>query len=66
MGVIFFVEVVFFLGKTIIGIATSSVTVEASPVGSWLLFPLESRYSPNRELQQVDGVIILIGALELM
>jgi uncharacterized SAM-binding protein YcdF (DUF218 family) len=36
------------------------------PVGSWLLYPLESRYSPNPELQQVDGIIALSGALDPM
>jgi len=36
------------------------------PVGSWLLYPLESRYPPNPELQQVDGIIALSGALDPM
>ena len=36
------------------------------PVGSWLLYVLESRYPPNPELQQVDGIIALSGALDPM
>jgi len=32
------------------------------PVGEWLLYPLESRYPANPELDRVDGVIVLSGA----
>lgn len=34
------------------------------PVGEWLLYPLESKYKANPELEQVDGVIVLGGALD--
>jgi uncharacterized SAM-binding protein YcdF (DUF218 family) len=36
------------------------------PVGSWLFYPLESRYSANPELQKVDGIVALSGALDPM
>ncbi len=34
------------------------------PVGEWLLYPLESKYKANPELEQVDGIIVLGGALD--
>jgi len=43
-----------------------SLLIGFFPVGSWLLYPLESRYRPNPELQQVDGIIALSGALDPM
>lgn len=32
------------------------------PIGEWLLYPLESKYPPNPELKEVDGIILLGGA----
>lgn len=34
------------------------------PVGEWLLYPLESKYKANPELEQVDGIIVLGGAVD--
>jgi len=36
------------------------------PVGGWLLYPLESRYPANPELQKVDGIVALSGMLDPM
>ena len=36
------------------------------PVGSWLLYLLENRYSPSPELQKIDGIVALSGALDPM
>lgn len=33
------------------------------PIGEWLLFPLESEYKANPKLSQVDGIIVLGGAI---
>lgn len=34
------------------------------PVGEWLLYPLESKYKVNPELEQVDGIIVLSGSID--
>ena len=34
------------------------------PVGEWLLYPLESKFKANPELEQVDGIIVLSGGLD--
>jgi len=33
------------------------------PVGEWILYPLESKYKANPELNQVDGIIVLSGSI---
>jgi uncharacterized SAM-binding protein YcdF (DUF218 family) len=38
------------------------VLIALFPVGSWLLYPLESRYPAHPELIDIDGVVVLSGA----
>ncbi|MDP7537330.1 MAG: YdcF family protein [Methylococcales bacterium] len=38
------------------------VFITLFPVGSWLLYPLESRYPAHPELVDIDGIVILSGA----
>ncbi len=33
------------------------------PVGEWLLYPLESKYRENPDLGDVDGIVVLSGAI---
>jgi uncharacterized SAM-binding protein YcdF (DUF218 family) len=39
-----------------------SLLIGLFPVGEWLLYPLESRYAANPQLDRVDGFIVLGGA----
>ena len=38
------------------------VFITLFPVGSWLLYPLESRYAAHPELIDIDGIVVLSGA----
>jgi len=38
------------------------VFIALFPVGSWLLYPLESRYPTHPELIDIDGIVVLSGA----
>ena len=38
------------------------VFITLFPVGSWLLYPLESRYPASPELVDIDGIVVLSGA----
>lgn len=40
------------------------VVITLFPVGSWLLYPLESRYPANPELIDFDGIVVLSGPEE--
>ncbi|MEE9326146.1 MAG: YdcF family protein [Cocleimonas sp.] len=45
---------------------TVSVTVlliGLFPVGEWLLYPLESKFKVNPDLSNVDGIVVLSGAI---
>lgn len=43
-------------------LAISVLVIGLFPVGEWVLYPLESRYKPNPQLDKVDGIIVLGGA----
>ena len=49
--------------KILLGaVALFMITISFLPVGEWLLYPLETRFSANPELpQKIDGVIVLSG-----
>jgi len=51
------------LAKTIFSILfILFLTIGLFPVGEWLLYPLEKKYSHNPQLEHVDGIIVLGGA----
>jgi uncharacterized SAM-binding protein YcdF (DUF218 family) len=48
--------------KRVLSICFISVLfIALFPLGEWLLYPLEKKYSQNEELINVDGVIVLAG-----
>jgi len=68
---IFFFGVVFFLlwrgknvlAKKVLGIMLGLMLIVAAlPVGEWLLYPLETKYPHNPELEGIDGIIVLAGS----
>ena len=48
----------------LIGLFVVFMIVGMLPVGEWLFYPLEKRYSPNPELSDIDGIIVLGDSLE--
>ena len=51
------------LAKRMLGFLLMIVTIVAVfPIGEWLLYPLESKYPNNPELEGVDGIIVLAGS----
>ncbi len=51
------------LGRAIVTTAIGLFVVIAfAPLGSWLLFPLEQRFTPPAQPGKVDGIIVLSGA----
>jgi uncharacterized SAM-binding protein YcdF (DUF218 family) len=52
-------------GRRLLTVLTLAlIAVAVFPIGNWLLYPLEARFTANPELpQDVDGIIILGGAV---
>lgn len=52
------------MAKRILGLAAIAMLIVALfPVGEWVLYPLEKRFSANPVLpQKIDGIIVLSGA----
>jgi uncharacterized SAM-binding protein YcdF (DUF218 family) len=48
--------------RLLLGLILTCLLIGLFPVGEWLLYPLESRYQANPQLNQVDGIIVLGGA----
>ncbi|MGH6919499.1 MAG: YdcF family protein [Geminicoccaceae bacterium] len=46
------------------GVTAALVVVTVLPVGTWLLLPIENRFAPPALPEQIDGVIMLGGAVE--
>jgi uncharacterized SAM-binding protein YcdF (DUF218 family) len=55
------------LGPVLVAIGVGGLaTIAILPVGTWLMQPLENRFAPVRDLpKQVDGIIVLGGAIDL-
>ena len=48
--------------KRILGLLFASILlIGLFPVGEWLIYPLEAKYSQNQDLKNVDGIIVLAG-----
>ena len=50
--------------RLLLGVFSAFLLIGLFPVGEWLLYPLENRYPVNPELDKVDGIIVLSGALD--
>jgi uncharacterized SAM-binding protein YcdF (DUF218 family) len=50
--------------RVLVALVVVGLIVSVLPLGSWLLVPLENRFSAPRLPDRVDGVIVLGGALD--
>jgi uncharacterized SAM-binding protein YcdF (DUF218 family) len=51
--------------RILVGLTIAVVFLSLFPVGSWMLYPLESRFKHNPELPaQIDGIIVLGGSID--
>ena len=49
--------------KRVLGVLLGLIlTVALFPIGEWLLYPLETKYPHNPQLEDVDGIIVLSGS----
>ena len=49
--------------KRVLGVLLGlTLMVALFPIGEWLLYPLETKYPHNPQLEDVDGIIVLAGS----
>jgi uncharacterized SAM-binding protein YcdF (DUF218 family) len=46
------------------GVSAALVAITVLPIGTWLLMPIENRFAPPALPEQIDGVVMLGGAVE--
>jgi uncharacterized SAM-binding protein YcdF (DUF218 family) len=46
------------------GVSAALVAITVLPIGTWLLIPIENRFPPPALPEEVDGVVVLGGAVE--
>ena len=46
------------------GVSAALVAITVLPVGTWLLMPIENRFAPPALPDEIDGVVMLGGAVE--
>ena len=46
------------------GISAALVAMTVLPIGAWLLMPIENRFAPPALPEEIDGIVMLGGAVE--
>ena len=46
------------------GISAALVAITVLPIGAWLLMPIENRFTPPALPEEIDGIVMLGGAVE--
>ena len=67
---VWFIVALFFLWRNkfvwakrlLFSLAILLIVISFLPIGGWLLYPLETHYEANPQLDKVDGIIVLGGA----
>src|ERR671918_1151530 len=46
------------------GVSATLVAITVLPIGAWLLIPIENRFAPPALPEEIDGIVMLGGAVE--